>query len=451
MLGENSVDSHRQHYSGGIHQQTRGNEIRPLVCPVVANPVLVHQESGNTKSQTYSGSPECGGRQIVQTGPNNSDGVVPPPRDFQGNLPKMASATTGSVCHQVQQQTGSICEPSARSTGVGSGCPKPELGGVGSLCISTDGPPRQSGGKAPKPTLQADNSDRPRVAQHALVLGSGGHVCPNALEPAAQTRFVDSTIQQNPARKSGESKSPRVATRANAIKERGFSEAVAARIEAPQRSSTRDQYKGKWAVFEKWCHENKVDLGSASIKSIADFLLYLFEVKGLQPSTIDGYRSAIADKLGNSPFSISKDEDLTRLLDSFHRDRPKGRRGVPSWNLSLVLHQLTKAPFEPMQDASLKHLTFKTVFLLALTSGKRRSEIHAWLNKYARYKDNYSTVALSPSASFISKNQLAREGPGSVSTVVIPALTPTLDKSLTQDRTLCPVLSLIHISSPRDA
>ena len=48
-------------------------------------------------------------------------------------------------------------------------------------------------------------------------------------------------------------------------------------------------------------------------------------------------------------------------MHSFHRDRHKGRRGIPSWNLSLVLHQLTKAPFEPTKDASLKHLTFKTV------------------------------------------------------------------------------------------
>ena len=185
-----------------------------------------------------------------------------------------------------------------------------------------------------------------------------------------------------------------------------------------------------------------MDLGSPPIKEIADFLLYLFEEKGLQPGTIDGYRSAIADRLGNSPVNISKNEDLTRLLDSFHRDRPKGRRGIPSWNLSLVLHQLTRAPFEPMQDASLKHLTFKTVFLLALASGKRRSEIHAWLNKYVRYRENYSKVALSPSPNFLSKNQLAREGPGSVSTVVIPALAPTLDRSLAHDRTLCPVRAL---------
>ena len=86
--------------------------------------------------------------------------------------------------------------------------------------------------------------------------------------------------------------------------------------------------------------------------------------------------------------NVSKDENLTRLLDSFHRDRPKGRRGIPSWNLSLVLHQLTKPPFEPL------------------------------------------------------RNHLAKEGPECVAPVVIPALAPTLDKSLKEDRSLCPVRAL---------
>ena len=123
-----------------------------------------------------------------------------------------------------------------------------------------------------------------------------------------------------------------------------------------------------------------MDFRAPPLKAIADFLLHLYQDRKLQPGTIDGYRSAIADKLSNSTINVSKDENLTRLLDSFHRDRPKGRRGIPSWNLSLVLHQLTKAPFEPLKEASLKHLTFKTVFLQAPDSGKRRSEIHAWLH-----------------------------------------------------------------------
>ena len=176
-----------------------------------------------------------------------------------------------------------------------------------------------------------------------------------------------------------------------------------------------------------------MDFRSPSIKQISDFLLHLFQEKNLQPSTIDGYRSAIADKLGNSSLNVSKDENLTRLLDSFHRDRLKGRRGIPSW---------TKPPFEPLRKASLKHLTFKTVFLLAVGSGKRRNEIHAWLNRNIRHQADWSKVSLYPSKSFLAKNHLTKEGPECVAPLVIPALAPTLDKSLKEDRSLCPVSAL---------
>ena len=71
----------------------------------------------------------------------------------------------------------------------------------------------------------------------------------------------------------------------------------------------------------------------------------------------------------------------------------------------MVLHQLTKAPFEPLKDASLKHLTFKTVFLLARASGKRRSEIHAWLHKNIRHQTDWSNVSLYWSPSFLSKKE----------------------------------------------
>ena len=140
--------------------------------------------------------------------------------------------------------------------------------------------------------------------------------------------------------------------------------------------------------------------------------------------------------VGNDKLNISKEENLTRLLDSFHGDRSNGRRGVLTWNLSLVLHQLTEAPFEPMRKASLKHLTLKTVFLLALGSGKRRSDIHAWLYKNIRHQENLSQVSLYPSPSFVSKNQLAREGPASVAPVVIPAFAPSLDNPLKEDKSL---------------
>ena len=289
--------------------------------------------------------------------------------------------------------------------------------------------------------MQQNHTDCTGMAQHSLVLGSCGNVQPDSPVSAQHTRSGGSAIQTGPTQEPVKSESTYLAPRASAIKEQGFSEAVAAQIEAPQRGSTRSVYEAKWTIFTKWCLSNQVDFRAPPLKAIADFLLYLFQDRKLQPATIDGYRSAIADKLGNVPINV-KDENRTCLLDSFHRDRPKGRRGIPYWNLSLVLHQLTKAPFEPLKEASLKHLTFKTVFLLALGSGKRRSEIHAWLHKNIRPQADWSKVSLYPSPSFLSKNQLAKEGRDSVTPVVIPALAPTPDKSLKGDRSLCPVRAL---------
>ena len=238
-----------------------------------------------------------------------------------------------------------------RPNSLGSGRLESLMGKSERLCLPSNLLAQPSNLKGDGPRLLQDDPDCSRMAQHALVLGPGLSV--NSGSP--QTSATKGACEQ------------------------GFSDEVAARIETPQRVSTRAIYKSKWTIFVRWCESNKVDVRSPSITQIVDFLLHLFKERNFQPSTIEGYRTAIADMVGNDNLNISKDENLTRLLDSFHRDKSKGRRGVPSWNLSLVLHQLTKAPFEPMQKASLKHLTFKTVFLLALGSDKRHREIHAWL------------------------------------------------------------------------
>ena len=57
-------------------------------------------------------------------------------------------------------------------------------------------------------------------------------------------------------------------------------------------------------------------------------------------------------------------------------------------------------------------------------------------------QENWTQVSLYPSPSFISKNQLAKEGSASVAPVVIPALAPSLDRSLREDKSLCPVRAL---------
>ena len=427
LYRQDSSCSNRQYNSGSLHKQGGRHEVGPAVCIAVENLDLVFPQTSNSKSPTHPRPSKCDSGQTIQAGSDHPDGVVPPSRNFSKNM---------------QSQITSVCVSSSGHTGCSSGCSHSAVGGSGCLCLPTDRHLGQSGGEVIGLPVQEAHSNCSRVAQHALVLGLGGHIQSSSPQFTKSAQSADTALQPDPSQKSDKSKPSCMAPRATAIKKQGFSEAVAARIEAPQRRSTRSVCEAKWTIFTKWCISNQVDFRSPPIKSVADFLLYLFEVRKLQPSTIDGYRSAIADKLGNLTVNISKSDNLTRLVESFHRDRAKGRRGIPSWNLSLVLHQLTKAPFEPLREASLKHLTFKTVFLLALGSGKRRSEIHAWQHKNIRHQSDWSKVSLFPSPSFLSKNQLAKEGPESVAPVVIPALAPTLDRSLKSDRTLCPVRAL---------
>ena len=437
MHKQNCPSGHRQYYSSGLHKQGRGNEVGPAVCPTVENLDLVFPATSDSKSPTYPWPIKCDSRQAIQAKSDHPNRMVPPCGRFSKLVQQMAPAPDRPICHEVQQQVTSVCVSSTGHPGCSSGCTHPTMGGSGCICLPTDRHIGQSGGEVTR--LPVQETHCPGVAQHALVLGLGDHVQSGPSQPAQP---ADTALQSDPSQKSDKSKSLCLAPRATKIKEQGFSETVAARIEAPQRRSTRSVYEAKWAIFTKWCVTNQVDFRSPPVKSVADFLMYLFEDKKLQPSTIDGYRSAIADKLGNTTVNVSKDDNLTRLLESFHRDRPRGRKGIPSWNLSLVLHQLTRGPFKPLREASLKHLTFKTVFLLALGSGKRRSEIHAWQHKNIRHQSDWSKVSLFPSPSFLSKNQLAKEGPESVAPVVIPALAPTLDKSLKSDRSLCPVRAL---------
>ena len=52
--------------------------------------------------------------------------------------------------------------------------------------------------------------------------------------------------------------------------------------------------------------------------------------------------------------------------------RPRVTPVLPQWDLGIVLEAPSKPPYEPLREASFKHLTLKTVFLLAMASAGRR-------------------------------------------------------------------------------
>ena len=165
--------------------------------------------------------------------------VVPPSRGLSNYMQQVALASDRPICHEVQQQVTSVCVTSTGSLGHSSGCTQSAMGGSGCICLPTSNHLGQSGREVTGLPMQENHSDCSGVAQHALVLGPSDHVQSDPAEPAPLAQPVNTAIQSDPSQKTDKSKYPCKAPRAPAIKEQGFSEAVAARIEAPQRGSTR--------------------------------------------------------------------------------------------------------------------------------------------------------------------------------------------------------------------
>ena len=109
----------------------------------------------------------------------------------------------------------------------------------------------------------------------------------------------------------------------------------------------------------------------------ADFLTYLFN-SGLQYGAIAGYRSMLSSMLlsiGNTP--VGQHPYIIRLLKGVFSTRPSVTKLLPEWDLTKVLDLLQKSHFEPLKHADLKYVTFKTAFLVAITTFRRCSDLQA--------------------------------------------------------------------------
>ena len=250
LYREDGTCGNRQHYSCVLHKQGRRHEVGPTVCPDMENLDLVYQTASNSQSPTHSGPTERSGRQAILTLPDHPNRVVSPSRGLPNYMQQVAPAPNRPICHEVQQQVASVCVMGSGSPGYSSGCTQSAMEGSGRICLPTNSHFGQSGEVTGHP-MQENHSGCPGVVQHALVLGSIGHVRSNPSHPATLAQSVNTALQLDPSQKSAKSKSPCMAPRATGIKEQGFSKAVAARNESPQRGSTRSVYEAKWTIFYK--------------------------------------------------------------------------------------------------------------------------------------------------------------------------------------------------------
>ena len=141
---------------------------------------------------------------------------------------------------------------------------------------------------------------------------------------------------------------------------------------------------------------------------IAAFLYELFDTHGLSPQTIKGYRSCLASALSRTGRAAEvQAKTILDMIMSMELQRPKLTPVLAQWDLGKVLEALSKPPYKPLREAFLKHLTLKTVFLLAMAAGGRRSELQALVfdPQYIQFKPKGAGVTLYFTPVFMRKNQ----------------------------------------------
>ena len=192
----------------------------------------------------------------------------------------------------------------------------------------------------------------------------------------------------------------------------GFSDEISRLAAAPRRPSTNRMYDDRWLRFARWAAGQGFDRLDPTAAQIASFLFTLFDTDGLSPQTVNGYRTCLGSVLNRTgKAKVVLHKTISDMIASMELQRelqrPRITPVLPQWDLGIVLEALSKPPYEPSREASFKHLTLKTVFLLAMASAGRRSELQAlrFDQNYIEFKPKGAGVTLYFSPEFMRKNQ----------------------------------------------
>ncbi|XP_077340446.1 uncharacterized protein LOC143984042 [Lithobates pipiens] len=247
------------------------------------------------------------------------------------------------------------------------GCLEPGLAFRNLLCLPTSSVASSS--EEVSDGKHISDSGGSTLAKESMVLSTktvGDRTSP-ALAPSGRSPLSGASPMPTgtPVEVSG------LATEEGLLKSKGFSEKLVSTLLVSRKKETRQIYERVWLRFNKWCAESSFSVRSSS--AVLEFLQRGAD-KGLSISTLRGQVSALIvfleDHLATNPWVV-------RFFRALSRQRPVQGLSFPRWDLSLVLQSLTGPPFEPLKECFLRELTLKTVFLVAVTTARRVSEMEA--------------------------------------------------------------------------
>ena len=169
LLQQDSTNSYRQHNSGCLYQQRRGDKVGLPVCPTVENPVLVYQETGNSQGMSYPRQLNVIADKLSRLGQTIQTEWSLHPEAFQAICSQWHQPKVDLFATRFNNKL-PVCVTSPRPPGMGSGCTQPVLGGPGPICLPTSSHLGQSGGKVARLPMQQNHTDCTGMAQHSLVL-----------------------------------------------------------------------------------------------------------------------------------------------------------------------------------------------------------------------------------------------------------------------------------------
>ena len=179
----------------GLYQQGRRHSLLLNVCSDVENSGMVQAREIHIRTRHIPGNlNDCDSRFRIQEGQGHSDRMVSAPSGLSGNLPSLAQANGGSVCHQLECQTANLCISCSRRQGLADRCVEHLLGGSGRLCLLSSGHPAPVNSENDHLQVQG-HCDSTRVARNALVLGSGGIVSQDSTEASSSAQSPKATLQ----------------------------------------------------------------------------------------------------------------------------------------------------------------------------------------------------------------------------------------------------------------
>ena len=171
------------------------------------------------------------------------------------------------------------------------------------------------------------------------------------------TSLTDPTAlgSQLPQRQSNESEASLFGE--GRLRDLGFSEEVINRLVRSHATSTKKQYKSQWSLFVWWATEKRAspcDPTEPSVKILAEFLTWLFQVRGLSTGSVINYKSAISFfRKRNFDFDIPPEDKILReLIRSFKRERPSATKRSVTWDLRLVLEFFSSERFAVWDEVS---------------------------------------------------------------------------------------------------